>query len=73
MKNKWIAAAGGLLNFFVELVRLPVLEHFRLPLSQVATHGKSGVRQIERVFIVGHVVSTWFVSAEIVFTDCLGS
>jgi hypothetical protein len=46
------AGAGGL-DFLVEAGRLPLLQPLRFARDQIGFHGKAGLRQIERVFVIG--------------------
>ena len=46
------AGAGGL-DFLIQAVGPPFLQSLRLAGDQVGLHGKAGLRQVERVFVIG--------------------
>ena len=51
------APLARLAQLLIEPHLLPCPDHLRLPLGQVAAHGKLGLGQIQRVFVISHLHS----------------
>ena len=43
-------------NMFVETLFVPTGEHFRLTFSQISAHWEISFGQIQRLFVVGHLI-----------------
>src|SRR5690606_28098596 len=60
VQNELFATGAGLTNLLVDIVGLPLLEHFGLALGKVRLHGKVGIGQIQCRFVISHDPgSTW--------------
>ena len=53
-ENEGGPALGGGANLVLKTAAFPRRQHSRLPMGKICLHRKTGVRQIDRVFVVSH-------------------
>ena len=54
VQNERFFTCFSFANSTVQILFVPVFQHFRLTFSQIATHRKRGFRQVQSMFIVAH-------------------